>query len=56
MVLLITFAAFVEPARALFLGGLGVGLALLVTLVFIFDQPFSGIYRSHPIPWSECLR
>lgn len=43
-VLLIGFAAFVEPrrARAMSLGGLGAGLALLIALVFIFDQPFLG--------------
>ena len=43
-VLLVGFAAFVEPrrARAMSLGGLGAGLALLIALVFIFDQPFLG--------------
>lgn len=42
--LLVGFAAFVEPrrARAMSLGGLGAGLALLIALVFIFDQPFLG--------------
>jgi hypothetical protein len=42
--LLVGLAAFVEPrrARAWSLGGLGAGLALLVALVFIFDQPFLG--------------
>ena len=42
MVLLVAFSAFVEPQRAIALGGLGAGLALLITLVFIFDQPFLG--------------
>jgi hypothetical protein len=42
MVLLVGFSAFIEPVRAISLGGLGAGLALLITLVFIFDQPFLG--------------
>jgi hypothetical protein len=42
MLLLVGFSAFIEPQRALSLGGLGAGLALLITLVFIFDQPFLG--------------
>lgn len=55
MVLLITFSAFVEPSRALSLGGLGVGLALLVTLVFIFDQPFLGDISVTPDPMVRVL-
>jgi len=44
MLVLIGFAAFVEPGRGeiISLAGLGVGLALLTALVFIFDQPFLG--------------
>jgi Protein of unknown function (DUF4239) len=44
MALLVGFAAFIEPqrGRAMSLGGVGIGLALLITLVFIFDQPFLG--------------
>ncbi len=44
MVLLVCFAAFIEPqrGRSISLGGVGIGLALLITLVFIFDQPFLG--------------
>ncbi len=42
--LLVGFAAFAEPmrARVLALGGLGAGLGLLISLVFLFDQPFLG--------------
>lgn len=42
--LLLVFAAFVEPhwGRVMSLAGLGAGLGLLITLVFIFDQPFLG--------------
>jgi hypothetical protein len=52
VVLLIGFAAFVEPHRghAISLGGLGIGLALLITLVFIFDQPFLGDLSVTPDP------
>ena len=42
VVLIVAFSAFVEPHRAISLGGLGAGLALLIALVFIFDQPFLG--------------
>jgi uncharacterized protein DUF4239 len=55
MVLLITFSAFVEPRRAVSLGGLGAGLALLVTLVFIFDQPFLGDISVTPDPLVKVL-
>jgi hypothetical protein len=50
MLLLVGFAAFVEPqrGRTMSLGGLGAGLALLVTLVFIFDQPFLGTVSVTP--------
>jgi hypothetical protein len=34
--------AAITRARAMSLGGLGAGLALLIALVFIFDQPFLG--------------
>lgn len=55
MVLLIGFSAFVEPRRAVSLGGLGVGLALLITLVFIFDQPFLGNISVTPDPMVKVL-
>jgi hypothetical protein len=55
IVLLITFSAFVEPRRAVALGGLGAGLALLVTLVFIFDQPFLGDISVTPDPLIKVL-
>lgn len=58
MALLVGFAAFVEPrcGRVLSLGGLGAGLALLVTLVFIFDQPFLGNYSVSPDPIVRALK
>jgi hypothetical protein len=57
MVLLVGFAAFVEPhrGRAMSLGGLGIGLALLITLVFIFDQPFLGDVSVTPDPIKKVL-
>jgi hypothetical protein len=55
MVLLITFSAFIEPRRAVSLGGLGIGLALLATLVFIFDQPFLGDVSVTPDPFVKAL-
>ena len=55
MVLLITFSAFVEPRRAFSLGGMGIGLALLITLVFIFDQPFLGDISVTPDPMVRVL-
>jgi hypothetical protein len=55
MVLLITFSAFIEARRAISLGGLGAGLALLVTLVFIFDQPFLGDVSVTPDPVVKAL-
>jgi Protein of unknown function (DUF4239) len=57
MVLLVGFAAFVEPhrGRAMSLGGLGIGLALLITLVFIFDQPFLGDVSVTPDPIEKVL-
>ena len=51
MVLLVIYAAFVEPRRAISLGGVGAGLALLISLVFIFDQPFLGQVSATPAPW-----
>ena len=58
LVLLVGFAAFVEPqrGRAISLGGLGIGLALLITLVFIFDQPFLGDMSVTPEPIVKVLR
>ena len=58
LVLLVGFAAFVEPqrGRAISLGGLGIGLALLITLVFIFDQPFLGDMSVTPEPIVKALR
>jgi Protein of unknown function (DUF4239) len=52
LALLVGCAAFVEPrcGRVLSLGGLGAGLALLVTLVFVFDQPFLGNVSVRPDP------
>lgn len=41
-ILLIIFAGFVNARHAMSLGGLGAGVALLIALVFIFDQPFLG--------------
>ncbi|MBN8906798.1 MAG: DUF4239 domain-containing protein, partial [Rhodospirillales bacterium] len=57
IVLLLVFAAFVEPlwGRVLSLGGLGAGLALLITLVFIFDQPFLGEVSVGPEPIVKAL-
>jgi hypothetical protein len=56
-VLLAAFAAFVEPrrARAMSLGGLGAALALLIALVFIFDQPFLGDVSVTPGPIVRAL-
>jgi len=56
MALLVVFAAFFERQRALSLGGLGVGLALLITLVFFFDQPFLGHAQATPEPIVKTLR
>jgi hypothetical protein len=58
MALLVGFAAFVEPqrGRVLSLGGLGAGLALLITLVFIFDQPFLGNVSATPEPIVRALQ
>jgi uncharacterized protein DUF4239 len=55
MALLVAFAAFIEPRRALSLGGLGAGLALLITLVFVFDQPFLGHVSATPEPIVRAL-
>jgi Protein of unknown function (DUF4239) len=57
MVLLVGFAAFVEPrrGRVLSMAALGAGLALLVTLVFIFDQPFLGDVSARPDPIVRAL-
>ena len=41
-ILLIIFAGFVNARHAMSLGGLGAGVALLISLVVIFDQPFLG--------------
>jgi hypothetical protein len=60
MVLLIGFAAFVEPqnGHAVSLAGVGVGLALLIALVVIFDQPFRGHASVNPARssrrWLSC--
>jgi hypothetical protein len=54
--LLVAFCAFIEPQRAVFLGGLGAGLALLITLVFIFDQPFLGDVSVTPDPIVKVLQ
>jgi hypothetical protein len=48
--LLVTFCAFVEPQRAVFLGGLGAGLGVLIGLVVVFDQPFLGKGSLTPDP------
>jgi hypothetical protein len=56
MALLVAFAAFVEPQRAFSLGGLGAGLAALITLVFIFDQPFLGHVSATPEPILRALQ
>lgn len=55
-VLLVAVCAFIEPQRALFLGSLGAGLALLITLVFIFDQPFLGDASVSPDPIAKVLQ
>ena len=49
---LLVFAAFTEATvgRAMALGGLGFGLALLVALVFLFDEPFKGQTSVSPKP------
>jgi hypothetical protein len=56
MVLLVIYAAFVEPRRAISLGGVGAGLALLISLVFIFDQPFLGQVSATPNPVVKTLQ
>jgi hypothetical protein len=56
MVLLVIYAAFVEPRRAISLGGVGAGLALLISLVFIFDQPFLGQVSATPDPVVKTLQ
>jgi hypothetical protein len=56
MALLVAFSAFAEPQRALALGGLGAGLALLITLVFIFDQPFLGNVSVTPAAFVDVLQ
>jgi Protein of unknown function (DUF4239) len=56
MALLVACAAFVERRRAVSLGGLGAGLALLATLVFIFDQPFLGDVSATPEPFVRALQ
>jgi hypothetical protein len=56
MALLLAFAALVEPQRAFSLGGLGAGLASLITLVFLFDQPFLGHVSASPEPIVRALQ
>ena len=56
MVLLFIYAAFVEPRRAISLGGVGAGLALLISLVFIFDQPFLGQVSATSDPVVKALK
>jgi hypothetical protein len=52
LVILLVLAMFTEATRgrAIALGGLGSGLALLVALVFIFDEPFKGEIFVSPKP------
>jgi len=52
LVLLLVLAALSEATfgRAVALGGQGFGLALLVALVFIFDEPFKGEQSVSPEP------
>ena len=52
LVILLLLAAFSEATfgRAVALGGQGFGLALLVALVFIFDEPFKGQSAVSPEP------
>jgi hypothetical protein len=52
LVVLLLLAAFSEPTfvRAVALGGQGFGLALLVALVFIYDEPFKGQSAVSPEP------
>ena len=52
LVVVLLLAAFSEATfvRAVALGGLGFGLALLVALVFIFDEPFKGQKAVSPEP------
>jgi hypothetical protein len=52
LVTLVVLATFSEAAlgRAVALGGQGFGLAVLVALVFIFDQPFQGQTSVSPKP------
>ena len=52
LVVLLLLAAFSEATfgRAVALGGQGFGLALLVALVFIFDEPFNGQSAVSPEP------
>jgi Protein of unknown function (DUF4239) len=55
-VLLAMFAGFVDLRHALTLGGMGAGLALLISLVFIFDQPFLGDVSVTPVPFAQTLQ
>ena len=55
MLLLVIYSAFVEPRRAISLGGVVAGLALLISLVFIFDQPFLGQVSATPDPVQRML-
>jgi hypothetical protein len=52
LVVVLLLAAFSEATfvSAVALGGLGFGLALLVALVFIFDEPFKGQSGVSPEP------
>jgi hypothetical protein len=52
LVILLVLATFTEAklGHAMALGGLGSGLALLVALVFIFDEPFKGETSVSPKP------
>ena len=52
LIVLLLLAAFSEATFgcAVALGGLGFGLALLVALVFIFDEPFKGQNAVSPQP------
>jgi hypothetical protein len=52
LVILLLLAAFSETTfgRVVALGGQGFGLALLVALVFIFDEPFKGQTSISPDP------
>jgi len=52
LVILLVLATFTEATlgRAMALGGLGFGIALLVALVFAFDEPFKGETSVSPKP------